>query len=920
VATIEPATPIYGRTEEQITLRALVDAARTGRGGAIVLHGEAGVGKTVLLADAIAMASDFQILRVGGVESELNLGFAALHRLLTPLLTGMHALPDAQRNALEATFGMHDKRADRFLVSLAALTLMTEQALTQPVLCVVDDAQWIDRESLEVIGFVARRLNADRVALLLAMRDGAGDGADLPDALPALRVDGLSFGHAQTLLVSLTTGPLSDAVAASIVARTGGVPLALVEVAVALRAEQLAGGEPLPEVLPIGAGLHRHFQRQLRELPPEAQMLLLVAAAEPTGDVSVVKRATRSLGISDDAFDVAERSHLASFAPVVEFRHPLVRSAVYSGAETPDRRRAHHALADATDPDLYPDRRAWHRADATFGPEEDVALELWRCADTAYVRGGYAAEAQFRTRAGDLTPDPAARGQRLLAAARAHLTGGAPVIGSKVLERASALLEAPADRAEARRLGAIAQLGVQPGRVAAELLAAARMLESIDPTGAREMYADAIDAVMTSYQLSVGTTPREVAQGALGCAHASYREDDVADLLVDGFATRMATGYAEGFPLIRHAFDALLNEKAPLEGLKRFLIFFAQELWDEQGAYDLLRRAERTDRETGALETLRLGLVARGHHEILRGRFDAANECQAEVVELTGAIGGMPDAWRLSFVELYAWQGDEGTTREMTDLLLSPFMESFGSAAVVTCGHMGRVILNVALGRYGDAFKSAWPVFEDDPPARGNQILSEVVKSGVRCGELKAATLACERQTERAHIASTPLASGLVARSNALLATGADAEAFYREALAQLEQTAVAVEVARTRLLFGEWLRRQRRQTDAREHLRAARAQFESIGARAFERRARVELAAAGEQLRRRNIDRPTELTPQESQVARLAATGATNAEIAAQLFISSATVDYHLRKVYRKLDINSRRELAGSAFAEPSK
>jgi hypothetical protein len=665
VSTTEPATPapIFGRSLEQATLRELVEAARSGKGGAIVLRGEAGVGKSVLLRDATLAAADFQVLGVAGVESEMQLGFAALHRLLAPLRHGVDALPDAQREALEATFGLSDRRSDRFLVSLATLTLLTEHALEQPILCVVDDAQWIDRESLEVIGFTARRLQADRVAVLLAMRDTAGANPDAPEALPSMRIDGLPAADAHELLATLATGPLSEPAASRIVEETGGIPLALIELASELTAEQLAGRDALPEMLPVGARLHGHFRAQLQNLPGTAQMLLLLAAAEPTGDVSVVMTAARALDLSSDSYDAAERSGLASFVPSVEFRHPLVRSAVYSGADAADRRRAHAVLAEATDAESNPDRRAWHLAAAALSPDELVAAELWRCADTAYARGGYAAEAAFRTRAAELTPDPAVRGRRLLAAARANLNGGAPHAVSELLERASPFLVAPVDQAESLRLGAMARLGLEPSTVAGALLRAARMVEPIDTTAARQIYAEAVDAVMTSGQFTVGTTPRDVAQAALNCARPAYRDDNAVDPLIDGFATRLAVSYQSALPVLGRAFDAVHSERAPLAGVERSLIFFARELWDAERAYDLLRRSLRGDRDAGRLETLRIGLVGLGHHEMWRGRFGAANECCAEVVELSRVIGGNADAWQLSFAELRAWQGDEAATR-----------------------------------------------------------------------------------------------------------------------------------------------------------------------------------------------------------------------------------------------------------------
>jgi DNA-binding CsgD family transcriptional regulator len=908
-------SPIFGRSVERTTLRELLDSARSGQGGAIVLRGDAGVGKSVLLQDVTLAADDFDVLRVAGVESEMNLGFAALHRLVTPLIDGMQRLPDPQRRALEATFGLSDRRPDRFLVSLAVLTLLTNRALAQPVLCVVDDAQWIDRESLEVIGFTARRLQADRVAVLLAMRDTVGENPDAPEALPSLHIDGLRAADARELLATLAIGPLSERAASRIVAETGGIPLALIELASELSLSQLSGRDALPDILPVGERLHEHFRAQMRKLPSSAQMLLVLAAAEPSGDAAIVMSAARALGLSNAAYDAAGQYDLVSFVPSVEFRHPLVRSVVYSSADASDRRRAHTALAEATRAEWNSHRRAWHLAAAATFPDEAVAAELWRCADGAYARGGYAAEAAFRLRAAELTPDPALRGRRLLAAASAHLSGGAPHAVRELLERASALLDAPVDRAQTLRLGAMAQLGLEPAAVAAALLRAARLVEPIDATAALQIYGEAVDAVMTSIQFTVGTTPREVAQAALNCVRSVHGDDTAIDPLIAGFATRLAVSYEEAFPLLRDALEALHLKTRPLEGIKQFLGFIARELWEEERAYELLSRSLREDRDAGRLETLRIGLVHLGHHEIWRGRFGAANECCAEVVELSRVMGPNADAWQLSFVELSAWLGDEAATQEMCEVLLSPLMETVGSAAIVECGLMALDILNLGLGRYREAFAPAWRLFEEDAPARGNQVLPEIVEAGTRCGELEAAALACERLSERATTAATPWALGLLARSKALLAADCDAEDLYREALALLGKTSAVPDLARAELLFGEWLRRHDRKDEARERLLAACAIFESIGARLFEERARRELFAAGARARKSYVDPANELTPQEAQVTRLAAVGATNPEIAAQLFISSSTVDYHLRKVFRKLGISSRRALVDTAF-----
>jgi len=909
-----PAEPVVlGRAGEQAALREAVDAARDGLGTAIVLHGGAGIGKTLLLQDAEVEASDFVLLYVAGVEAEMTLGYAALHRLTVPLLEQLPNLPNAQRRAFESTLGMHDMDGDRFLVSLAALTLIANPAVERPVLCVVDDAQWIDRESLEVLSFIGRRLHADRVVLLMAFRDPVAGTADLPEGLPTLQIDRLSEADARELLAAVSDGTVDPGVAARIVAETGGVPLAIVELAQALSDEQLAGRESVPEMLPVATRLDRHFQTQVRALSREAQLLMLVAASEPTGAPDVIRRAARSLEISSDAFDAASESNLVVLAPTVSFRHPLIRSAVYNGSTIAERRRVHLALAEATDASTNPDRRAWHRASALAGPDEDVAEELSRCADIARSRGGYAAEAAFRTRAAELTPDAQRRGKRLLEAAQAHLTGGDPQAASRLLESAASLVRGPGDEAERARLTASLRSLSLPSAVPASLLDAARTLQPIDAGGARKILLEAVAATLVSFQLTTSTTPQEVARAALAAPHPANKADSVIDLLCEGFATRIAVGYAESFPLIRRAYNALGSEAMGPIGPERWALLFSflsVELWDERGTYALLQRLEQSDRAAGALEALRIRLEGLGHHEMWRGRFDRSAERHAEVVAISVAMGGNASAWRLNSAELEAWQGNDHTARAMAETLMGPAMQAGGAGVLVNIGRMGLVVLDVAQGRYRDAFDTAWQLFEEDPISQGNQVLPEIVEAGARCGERDCAARALRRLDERATLASTPWALGLLARSKAILGAEDEAETLFAEAASHLEQTDLAVEQTRTALLLGEWLRRRRRPSEARHHLRDAVDRFESMGARAFEERAVRELRATGERIGKRNTKNAQDLTPQESQIAYLAASGATNAEIAAQLFLSAATIDYHLRKVFRKLEISSRREL----------
>jgi DNA-binding CsgD family transcriptional regulator len=775
---------------------------------------------------------------------------------------------------------------------------------------VVDDAQWVDRESLDLLSFVARRLDADRVVMLFAIRD---DGrVRLPEGLPALRITGLAPESAHELLTAASNGPIADDVAARVIAETAGSPLALIELTRELTDAQLAGRDVLPATLPVGERLRHHFEAQVKALRHDAQLILLLAAADASGDASLVHRAARAAGIPVAAESALERSSLVRIDRTVEFRHPLIRAAAYASATADERRRAHEALAESIDAAAHPEWRAWHHAAATAVPDEGVAAALAERADVARSRGGYAAEAAFRARAAELTPDAPRRGQRLLEAAQAHVTAGAVEAASRLLDEAAPLLTAPADRAELLRLRAAPHALDTPARVAAPLLTAARMLEPIDSHAARNVFAEAIAAILVSYQLTSDTTPVEVAQAALATPHPAG-DDDVVGKLLDGFATRIAVGYGDALPMLRDASAELAAAPDRLDGLSRWALllnYLPTELWEERATYAQLKRAEQLDRDNGALETLRIRLEGLGHHEMWRGNFAEAERCHAECVDISVALGGNPMAWALNSIELHAWRGDESTARGMATLLLSKDIEVAGPGVMVNVARMGLIVLDIAQGRYQDAFDVASYLFDIDPVSQGNQVLPEAVEAGVRAGELDAARTALARLRERATVAGTPWALGVLARCDALLADDAHAEEHFAAAIEQLSRTELVTEIARTHLVFGEWLRRQRRPTDARVQLRRAHELFGAMGARAFEERARAELAATGERARRRSVDTSNDLTPQEAQIARLASTGATNAEIAAKLFLSAATVDYHLRKVFRKLGVTSRRQL----------
>ncbi|MDQ1460908.1 MAG: hypothetical protein QOI08_2392 [Actinomycetota bacterium] len=903
---------LLGRVQERQALDNVLAAVRAGMSGVLVLRGDAGMGKTRLLDYAAESAGDLRVARVAGIESESEFGYAALHRLVLPFVSGMDRLPERQREALQSAFGLvAGLAADRFLIGLGVLTLLADVAARQPLLCIVDDAQWIDRESLDAFAFVARRLHADRIALLFAVRDPS-DAQVRINGLPDLLVEGLAGESALQLLTDVASAPLSADVASRIVVETRGCPLAMTELAAELTSEQLAGVELLPEPLPISVRLEAHFLGRVRTLPSDTQSFLLIAAAEPEGDSALVCRAAARLGLNADAADAAKRSGLLVTEPRVEFRHPLVRSAVYRGVTASDRRRVHAALAVLVDAESEPDRRVWHLAAAAAAPDEQIARDLEHRAGGAREGGRYGEEAALLSRAAELTPEPRRQARRLLSAAQAHLVAGARRTAERLVEQATPRLHDPLLIAQAQRLRAALRSFTTPNEIPLVLLKAAAAMEQFDARLARDTYAEAIEACLVSCQLTKGTTPLEVARAALAAPCAPQPVATLADVMLEGFARRIAVGYVDAVPKLREGVAALAAHDPDTSGFSRWAVFgnnAAADLWDADGYRKMLRRLEQTEREHGALDSLRITLGGLAHSEMWAGRFVVAEAFHSEATEIALALGEDGTIWEMLKVELFAWQGDDAKTRSVVAALTGAIAE-FGAGVTVNLALVASTILDIAHGRYEEALSSAWPVYENDSSPHGSQVLPEIVEAAVRSGNRPAANAALERLTERARASATPWALGLLARSEALVATDMIADSLYRAAIDRLDRTGILTDLARAHLVYGEWLRRQKRRADARVELHVAYEMFATMGAVAFAERARVELAATGEYARKRSVGTSNELTPQEGQVAILAAEGATNREIAERMYLSESTVDYHLRKVYRKLGLVSRRQL----------
>ena len=884
-------------------------SVRAGPSRALVLRGEAGVGKSALLEYLVRGASGCGIARVAGVESEMELAFAGLHQLCAPFVDRLERLPGPQHEALGTVLGLREGGApDRFLVGLAVLSLLSDVAEERPLVCVVDDAQWLDGASAQALAFVARRLGAESVGLVFAVREPAGEPH--LEGLAELVVGGLDDGDAQALLEAVVAGPLDERVRDRIVSETRGNPLALLELPRGRTPAELAGGFGLNGGPALPGRIEERFQERLAELPPATRLLLLVAAAEPVGDPLLVWKAAAALGIEADASAPAAGADLIELGAQVRFRHPLVRSAVYGAAAPEDRRSVHQALAEATDAGADPDRRAWHRAQATSGLDEDVAAELERSAGRARARGGLAAGAAFHERAAELTPDPARRARRALAAAQGKHQAGAPDAALRLLAMARAGPLDELEQAQAQLLHAQITFAATRGRDAPPLLLeAAKRLEPLDATLARATYLEAFAAALSADRLVRGGDAREVAAAVLA---ADWEPSTRAcDLLLDGLALLTCQGYSAGAPALKEALRAFRDGQLSEEEELRWLwlaCHIARALGDDEAWDELTARQVELARRAGALSLLPVALDERIHADLFCGRLAQAVSHLTEADAVAEATGS-----RLSLrgpIALAIWRGQEADVRALIAARRQD-VERRGEGFWLASVDWGSAVLYNGLGRYDDALAAAERAAED-PHGLGTPmwLVNDLVEAAVRSGKPERAAGPLALLTEIAEANDTDWSLGFLARSRALLSTEQAAEPLYREAIERLARTRIRVASARTYLVYGEWLRRENRRVDAREQLRVAYELLVDVGMEAFAERARRELLATGETVRKRTVETLDELTPQEGEIARLAADGRTNPEIGAQLFLSPRTVEWHLRKVFGKLGISSRRQL----------
>jgi len=911
-------TRLRGRHRELTVLDDLLRKAKAGTSGVIVLRGEPGIGKTALLDYVARRAEGFRVDRVCGVQSEMELPFAGLHLLFGPLLDRFDRLPGPQREALEVALGVREGRApDRLLVGLAVLSMAANRAEEQPLACLIDDAQWLDQSSLQALAFAARRLVADRVAVIFCLREGS----DVPElaGLPELAVTRLRDPDARALLASAVHGRLDPSVEDRVVAETRGNPLAILQYPRRVSPADLAGGF----VLPSAVGLLPHsiedgFKRQVQSLPPGTRQLLLTAAADPTGDVTLLWRAAASQGIGTDAAAPAEAAELVEFGAQVQFRHPLVRSATYQHG-TPDERRAvHRALAAATDPRTDPDRRAWHRAQAATGPDDEVAAELERSAGRAQARGGLAAAAEFQRLATELTAEPALRSVRALAAAKAKFSAGSADAAYALLGTAAAgpfneLQQARLERLRAR----LAFSWTRGSDAAALLLDAAGRLAPFDGRQARDTYLEAIEAAIFAGRLGSSNELSEVAAAAQNAPPAPHPSRAI-DILLDGLTARLTGGYSAGLAPLRRAVRALtrLQARPAEDDMLWYLLWIecsltpepiAPEVWDDRAWGELATRAVEAARDAGAVTALPVALSAKACSDLHAGDFGDAEALNDEGRAISEAMGSAVITY--TDLVLAAWHGEEAPALDLIEAGTKDAIAR-GEGRCIGAAEYATALLYNGLGRYEPALAAAQRACQYDDLGFFSWALTELIEAAARSGDHEAAAQALGTLAERTQAAGTDWALGVEAFSRALLSEGEAADDLYREATQRLARTRVVIQLARAYLLHGEWLRRENRRQEARDALHQAYEIFGRTGALGFGGRARRELLATGETVRKRTVDTLVDLTAQEAQVSDLAKEGLTNPEIAAQMFISPRTVEWHLGHVFGKLGITSRKDL----------
>jgi DNA-binding CsgD family transcriptional regulator len=901
-------TSLSGRQRECATLDGLLDHVRGGRGVVLVLRGEPGIGKTALLRYVTDQAADFRMARCMGMESDMELAFAGLHDLCTPLLSCLDGLLESQRAALSVALGLASgERPEPFLVALATLNLFAQAAEERPLLCVVDDVQWLDQATAQVLGFVGRRLLAEPVGLMFAERTTAASEDPLA-GLPELRLSGLDERSARTLLASVTTARLDESVRRRILEEAHGNPLALVE----LGAVDFAGGFAMPDAISVPRRIQGQYLTRLRGLPRATQRLVLVAAADPVGDPPLLQRAAQTLGLHIDAVNLAVDAGLLDIGAGVWFRHPLLRSAVYGAADEDEQRAAHAALAEATDPELDPDRRAWHRAYAADGADEEIAAELVGSADRATRRGGVAAAAAFWERAVALTPDPGQRAVRALVAAEAKYAAGDFAATEELLAAAEVGPLDQQGQARLERMRVQIQFGLQltfllnRGREAPLLLLqAAARLQPLDPVLALETLLEGLVTGMYAGRLAAGDSLADVARAAKSVPLGPVPAHPL--LLLRGLALRVLDGYVAAAPLLKEALRLYRAQPVQLDALCHPYCLVVAELWDDDAWFEIANGQVQLARSSGSLSWLPVALGWLSEFHVRAGEFAEAEALISEWQTLDPGVGEI--SLQYDAVLLAAWRGDAANATDVFEKMLVAGSRR-GEGVALTYVDFAKSVLYNGQAKYHQAAEAAHNAVAANDFLISYWALPELVEAAARSGQPALAATACKSLSEMDAASGSNSARAAGALARALIADDDAAEGHYREAIELLVGTPMASQLARARLCYGEWLRRNQRRAEATTQLRAAFEAFSAMGANAFTERARRELEAAGEKIRTRRDDPGAGLTPQEHQIAQLARTRRTNPEIGAELFMTARTVEWHLHNVFTKLAITSRHEL----------
>lgn len=882
---------LVGRAEPVRCLTELITSTRNGAGGAVVLRGAPGIGKSALLAEAERLATGFRVLHATGSEFEMGMPFAVLHQLCRPVLRHLDALSPAHRETLEGAFGLTSTAPDQFAIGVGVLELLAAAVRDQPLLCVIDDAHWLDDASALTLSFLSRRIGSESIAVLIASRMPGRTSA--LDALPGINLVGLSDTEARTLLAAGVRAPLDARVRERMLAEARGNPLALLELP---RSVGMAGGFARPDEYPVTAAVEHSFRSRLAALPAPNRLLLTIASADPTGDAGLLWSAAERSGV--DLSDALDTSDLVEFGARVRFCHPLARSVVYRAAEPEQRRAAHRWLSEATDADADPDRRAWHRALSCTGPDDEIAAELERSAARAELRGGVSASAAFLARAATLTRDPARRVERSLTAVRAQLAAGATDAAAELLTTVDdgSLDELHGARVDQLR-GQLAFLRQTDGDGPAFMLRAAHRLAEVDPRLSRDCFLDALEMA-----LNVGRSSgvMDLVVDAARSAPPAPAPARSADALLDAMLLLAADNHRGAAATLR----PILTDSALWTGRPALGVILAGELWDLDTHGRITEWLMSVGRKSGSPLLLRLGLAQVALAEMYVGDFAAAAAAIAEEEAIADAFGAEPQFYPR--LHLAALRGHRATVTELADKSLAA-ARSRGEEHLIANVHWAQAVSNIAAGNYAAALAAARRVTEHRALFLTAISLPEVVEAAVRTGDRAVAATALAELTERAEAAATPWSLGVAASARALVSGSED---HYRESLDHLAKSSMLPSRARAHLLYGEWLRRQGRRRESRDQLRIAHKSLSAIGMTGFARRAADELRATGEQARSRSQPTYEQLTMQELHIARLVATGATSKEVAAQLFLSPRTVDAHLRNIFRKVGVSSRRQL----------